>query len=260
MLKKISEEDIQRYAHQIILKNIGIDGQKKLLISKVFILGMGGLGSPVSMYLTSAGIGTLGIADFDNVELSNLQRQVLFDQKSINKSKVEIAKKKLLLMNPKLKINVYKNKITKENVDKIIKKYDVIVDGSDNFETKYLINDSCVKNKKTLISAALRGFEAQITTIKGWVKSKNNPCYEITQEDIYAVNGEAFFLYSGFPLTASQRGLYRVANLGSGRTEWIHEIEGRIEPPLAFSPSGCKVAYFRVSRLGDSLQVKNLCQ
>ena len=96
MLKKISEEDIQRYAHQIILKNIGIDGQKKLLISKVFILGMGGLGSPVSMYLASAGIGNLGIADFDNVELSNLQRQVLFDQKSINKSKVEIAKKNLV--------------------------------------------------------------------------------------------------------------------------------------------------------------------
>ena len=177
MLKTLSEKDIQRYAHQIILKNIGLDGQKKLLMSKVFILGMGGLGSPVSMYLTSAGIGYLGIADFDKVELSNLQRQVLFDQKSINKPKVDIAKKKLLLMNPKLKINVYKNKITKENVDKIIKKYDVIVDGSDNFETKYLINDSCVKNKKTLISAALRGFEAQITTIKGWIKSKNNPCY-----------------------------------------------------------------------------------
>ena len=113
MLKTLSEKDIQRYAHQIILKNIGIDGQKKLLMSKVFILGMGGLGSPVSMYLASAGIGTLGIADFDNVEISNLQRQVLFDQKSINKSKVEIAKKKLLLMNPKLKINIYKKKITK---------------------------------------------------------------------------------------------------------------------------------------------------
>ena len=103
MLKKISEEDIQRYAHQIILKNIGIDGQKKLLISKVFILGMGGLGSPVSMYLASAGIGNLGIADFDNVELSNLQRQVLFDQKSINKSKVEIAKKKIITNEPKIK-------------------------------------------------------------------------------------------------------------------------------------------------------------
>ena len=177
MLKKLSEKDIQRYAHQIILKNIGLDGQKKLLMSKVFILGMGGLGSPVSMYLTSAGIGTLGIADFDNVELSNLQRQVLFDQKSINKSKVEIAKKKLLLMNPKLKINIYKKKITKINVDQVINDYDVIVDGSDNFQTKYLINDSCIKNKKTLVSAALRGFEAQITTIKGWVKSKNNPCY-----------------------------------------------------------------------------------
>ena len=177
MLKTLSEKDIQRYAHQIILKNIGLDGQKKLLMSKVFILGMGGLGSPVSMYLTSAGIGTLGIADFDKVELSNLQRQVLFDQKSINKSKVEVAKKKLLLMNPKLKINIYKKKITKKNIDKIINNYDVIVDGSDNFQTKYLINDSCIKNKKTLVSAALRGFEAQITTIKGWVKSENNPCY-----------------------------------------------------------------------------------
>ncbi|MTI15940.1 hypothetical protein E1162_01665 [Rhodobacteraceae bacterium RKSG542] len=83
-------------------------------------------------------------------------------------------------------------------------------------------------------------------------------CY--TQEDVYAVNGEAFFLYSAFPLPKSQRGLYRVADLGAGRTEWVHEIKGRIEPPLAFSPSGCKVAYFRVSRFGDSLQVRNLCQ
>ena len=177
MLKKISEKDIRRYANQIILKNIGIDGQKKLLTSKVFILCMGGLGSPVSMYLASAGIGCLGIADYDNVELSNLQRQVLFDQKSIDKSKVEVAKKRLLLMNSKIKINIYKKKITKKNVDKIIKKYDVIVDGSDNFQAKYLVNDSCIKNKKTLVSAALRGFEAQITTIKGWVKSKSNPCY-----------------------------------------------------------------------------------
>jgi len=177
MLKTLSEKDIQRYAHQIILKNIGIDGQKKLLMSKVFILGMGGLGSPISIYLASAGIGNLGIADFDNVELSNLQRQVLFDQKSINKSKVEVAKKKLLSINSKLKIDIYKKKITKKNIDKIINNYDVIVDGSDNFQTKYLINDSCIKNKKTLVSAALRGFEAQITTIKGWVKSKNNPCY-----------------------------------------------------------------------------------
>ena len=176
-MKTLSDKDIQRYAHQIILKNIGIDGQKKLLKSKVFILGMGGLGSPVSLYLASAGIGTLGIADFDNIELSNLQRQILFDEESINKSKVEIAQKKLFLINPKLKINIYKEKIRKKNIDKIISKYDVIVDGSDNFKTKYLINDSCIKNKKTLVSAALRGFEAQITTIKGWIKTSSNPCY-----------------------------------------------------------------------------------
>ena len=112
---------------------------KRLLIPLLTILALPNL----------VNAGDLGIADFDNVELSNLQRQVLFDQKSINKSKVEVAKKKLLLMNPKLKINIYKKKITKKNVDRIIKKYDVIVDGSDNFQTKYLINDSCVKNKKT---------------------------------------------------------------------------------------------------------------
>ena len=190
MLKKLSDKDIKRYAHQIILKSIGIDGQRKLLSSKVFILGVGGLGSPVSMYLASAGVGTLGIADFDKIELSNLQRQIIFDQKNINKLKVDVAKKKLLLINPKLKINIFKNKIDKKNIDKIIKNYDVIVDGSDNFQTKYIINDSCIKNKKTLVSAALRGYEAQITTIKGWIQSKNNPCYrcmfpEINVKDNY---------------------------------------------------------------------------
>ncbi len=188
MLKKISEKEIKRYAHQILLKNVGINGQKKLLKAKVFILGVGGLGSPVSMYLASAGIGTIGLADFDKVELSNLQRQILFDQKNINKSKVQVAKKKLLSINPNLKINIYKKKITKLNVDKIISNYDVIVDGSDNFPTKYLINDSCVKNKKTLVSGAIQGFEAQITSIKGWLKSKNNPCYRCIFPEIKKLN------------------------------------------------------------------------
>ena len=110
MLKTLTDKDIQKYAHQIVLKNIGLNGQKKILTSKVFILGMGGLGSPVSLYLTAAGIGTLGIADYDKIELSNLQRQIIYNQKNINKPKVEIAKKKLLSINPKLKINIYKKK------------------------------------------------------------------------------------------------------------------------------------------------------
>jgi len=176
-LTKLSEKQIQRYAHQIILDEIGIKGQEKLLKTKVFILGVGGLGSPVALYLASAGIGTLGLADFDKVELSNLQRQILFDQKSINKSKVDVAKKKIYSINSNLKINIYKKKITNLNIDKIISNYDIIVDGSDNFETKYLINDSCIKNKKILISASLNGFEAQITTFKPWIKSMGNPCY-----------------------------------------------------------------------------------
>ena len=176
-MSKLSENQIQRYAHQIILDEIGIKGQEKLLKAKVFILGVGGLGSPVLMYLASAGIGTLGIADFDKVELSNLQRQILFDTKSINKLKVEIAKKKINSINPNVKINIYKKKITNLNINKIIPEYDIVVDGSDNFETKYLINDACIKNKKILISASLNGFEAQIITFKPWIKSTNNPCY-----------------------------------------------------------------------------------
>ena len=176
-MSKLSENQIQRYAHQIILDEIGIKGQEKLLKAKVFILGVGGLGSPVLMYLASAGIGTLGIADFDKVELSNLQRQILFDTKSINKLKVEIAKKKINSINPNVKINIYKKKITNLNINKIIPEYDIVVDGSDNFETKYLLNDACIKNKKILISASLNGFEAQIITFKPWIKSTNNPCY-----------------------------------------------------------------------------------
>ena len=176
-MSKLSDKIIQRYSQQIILNEIGIEGQKKILKSKVFILGAGGLGSPVAIYLASAGIGVLGIADFDRVEISNLQRQILFDQESINKSKTEVAKKKINLLNSNTKVNVYKEKISKKNIVKIIKKYDIIVDGSDNFETKYLLNDVSIENKKILISAALNGFEAQITTFKPWIKSKKNPCY-----------------------------------------------------------------------------------
>ena len=176
-MSKLTENQIQRYAHQIILDEIGTKGQEKLLKTKVFILGAGGLGSPVLIYLASAGVGTLGIADFDKVELSNLQRQILFDKKSINKLKVEIAKKKINNLNPSIKLNIYKKKITNLNIDKIISKYDIVVDGSDNFETKYLVNDACIKNKKTLVSASLNGFEAQISIFKPWIKSIDNPCY-----------------------------------------------------------------------------------
>ena len=109
-MSKLTENQIQRYAHQIILDEIGTKGQEKLLKTKVFILGAGGLGSPVLIYLASAGVGTLGIADFDKVELSNLQRQILFDKKSINKLKVEIAKKKINNINPSIKLNIYKKK------------------------------------------------------------------------------------------------------------------------------------------------------
>ena len=127
MLKTLSEKDIQRYAHQIILKNIGLDGQKKLLISKVFILGMGGLGSPVSMYLASAGIGTLGIADFDKINLSNIHRQNLYNSKDIGKYKVDVVKEKIKSINPFTKIKTYKKKITNKNLIEDSKKNKIIM-------------------------------------------------------------------------------------------------------------------------------------
>ena len=141
MSKNLNKKEIEKFSRQIILKNIGAVGQKKILSSKVLIVGMGGLGCPVAEFLTRSGIGTLGIADHDAVSLSNIHRQSLYNEKDINQSKVKIAKKKLNKINPKTKINIFNLKLNKTTFEKIIKNYDYIVDGTDNFESKFLIND-----------------------------------------------------------------------------------------------------------------------
>jgi len=137
MSLKLNKDQIKRFSRQIILKNIGAIGQKKIIQSKVLIIGMGGLGCPVAEFLTRAGLGTLGIVDYDNVELSNIHRQSLYDYNDINKPKVEAAKKKLNKINSKTKVNCFKIKLNKDNFKKIIKNYDYIVDGSDNFELSF---------------------------------------------------------------------------------------------------------------------------
>ena len=145
MSKNLNKKEIEKFSRQIILKNIGAAGQKKILSSKVLIVGMGGLGCPVAEFLTRSGIGTLGIADHDTVSLSNIHRQSLYNEKDINQSKVKIAKKKLNKINPKTKINIFNLKLNKTKFEKIIKDYDYIVDGTDNFESKFLINDLSLK-------------------------------------------------------------------------------------------------------------------
>ena len=170
----LSNKQIERYSRQIILKKIGVAGQKKLLKSKVLIVGVGGLGSPIALYLTAAGIGTIGIIDNDTVEISNIQRQIIFNSTDIKKNKSIVAAKKLKKINPNIKILYYKNRLKKNNINKIAKKFDVIADGSDNFKTRFLINDYCLKNKKILVSGAISKFDGQIYTFN--FSKKKSPC------------------------------------------------------------------------------------
>ena len=174
MNSKLNKNQIERFSRQIILKNIGTIGQKKIIQSKVLIIGMGGLGCPVAEFLTRAGVGSIGIVDSDNVDLSNIHRQSLYDINDLKKSKVMAAKKKLKQINSRLKIICHKIRLNKNNYKRIIKRYDYIVDGSDNFKTKFLINDFCKVSKKFLVSGAINKFDGHIFTFD--FKDKNTPC------------------------------------------------------------------------------------
>ena len=171
---KLNKYQIEKFSRQIVLKDIGVLGQKKIIEAKVLIVGMGGLGCPAAEYLARAGIGSLGIIDSDNVDLSNIHRQSLFNSEDLKKSKVLAAKKKLKKINPKTDIDCYKIKLNKKNCLNIIKKYDFVIDASDNFETKFLINDFCKKFKKFLVTGAISKFDGHIFTFN--FKKKETPC------------------------------------------------------------------------------------
>ena len=174
MNSKLNKNQIERFSRQIILKDIGTLGQKKIIQSKVLIIGMGGLGCPVAEFLTRAGVGSLGIIDSDIVDISNIHRQSLYDIGDLKKSKVIAARKKLKKINSNTKISCYKIRLNKNNYKKIIKKYDYIVDGSDNFKTKFLINDFCKLTKKFLVSGAISKFDGHVFTFN--FKNKKTPC------------------------------------------------------------------------------------
>ena len=178
---KISSDELLRYSKQIILKKIGIIGQKKISAASVLVVGVGGLGCPLVLYLANTGIGNLGLIDDDKVEISNLNRQIMFNSRDVGKFKVFQAKKKLNIINKKIKVNVYKNKLSKKNIKKFLNNYDIICDCSDNFITRYLLNDYCLKNKKILISAAISKFEAHIFNFNF---RKSVPCYRCFMPEI----------------------------------------------------------------------------
>ena len=171
---KFTKKQIDRYSRQIILKKIGVVGQKKLLKSNVLIVGAGGLGSPISIYLTALGIGKIGIIDKDSVEISNLSRQIIFSTNDLKKNKSSVAINKLRKINPDIKLHSFNKRLTKKNINQIAKNFDLIVDGSDNFRTRFLINDYCLKNRKILVSGAISKFDGQVYTFN--FSKKKSPC------------------------------------------------------------------------------------
>jgi len=183
MSTKLNKREIEKFSRQIILKNIGALGQRKIQDAKVLIIGMGGLGCPAAEFLTRSGIGTIGLVDYDKVSLSNIHRQTLYTEKDINKSKVKIAKKKLNEINSKTKINIFNYKLNKIKFNKIIKNYDYIIDGTDNFESKFLINDISLDYKKFLVVGAISKFDGHIFSFD--FKNKNNPSLrDFYQEEV----------------------------------------------------------------------------
>ncbi len=170
----LNKKFVERYSRQIVLKDVGPTGQKKIIKSKVLVVGAGGLGCPVIDYLSRAGVGNIGIIDDDKINISNIHRQSLYDSKDIGKSKVIVLKKKINLINPLVKIKIFKERIEKENIEKIFKNYDFIVDGSDNFKTKFLLNKYSLKYKKILIVGAISKMDGHVFTFD--FKNKTNPC------------------------------------------------------------------------------------
>ncbi|PHQ72310.1 MAG: adenylyltransferase [Sneathiella sp.] len=172
----LTDDQLDRYARHIVLREVGGHGQKKLLQSKVLIVGAGGLGSPLLLYLAAAGVGTIGIIDDDVVDLSNLQRQIVHGTPDIGHPKVKSAADAVSRINPDVKLVTYQRRLTASNIEEIIGGYDLVADGTDNFETRYLVNDACYFFKKPLVSAAMLQFEGQLATYRAF-EPGNNPCY-----------------------------------------------------------------------------------
>ena len=180
----ILNEELHRYAKQIQLDQIGIDGQRQLSKARVLCIGAGGLAAPLLLYLAAAGVGTLAIVDHDSIELSNLHRQILFTTQEIDKEKVISAKEKLLSLNPNLKIDTYHEEFNPQNAIQLISDYDIVADCSDNFSTRYLINDYCFAEKKPFVSASVHRFSGQCT----FFPADRGPCYRCLFEEGVVAN------------------------------------------------------------------------
>jgi len=172
----LSDRQLERYARNIILDEVGEEGQEKLLASKVLVVGAGGLGAPVLLYLAAAGVGTLGIVDDDTVDVTNLQRQIVHGSDRLGRPKVESAAATLENLNPDVRLVRHNLRLDADSVEKLLAGYHLVVDGSDNFKTRYLLNDACYFARVPLVSAALLRFDGQVSTFKAYLEG-DNPCY-----------------------------------------------------------------------------------
>ena len=179
---EFTDEQIERYARHIVLKEVGGVGQQRLLRAKVLVIGAGGLGCPISLYLAAAGVGTIGIVDDDVVSLSNLQRQIAHATARIGTSKTESAAATLTAINPDVCVVEHRTRINAENAAKLIAAYDLVADGSDNFATRFLVNDSCYFARKPLVTAAIAQFDGQLATFKAYQEG-DHPCYRCVFRD-----------------------------------------------------------------------------
>lgn len=192
----LNENQKQRYLRNIILPEIGEEGQEKLLKARVLVIGAGGLGSPILLYLSACGVGNIGVVDFDKVELSNLQRQIIHNFNDLGKSKSQSAKEKINQLNSDINLEIFEEKATLETLEKIAKNYDFIVDATDNFPTRFVINEFCFRAKKPLIFGAVKGFLGQVSVFKAY--ENNNPCYACFNKNIVDEN---------FSLPLSEKGI-----------------------------------------------------
>ena len=171
----LSEKQEMRYARHLILDEVGEEGQEKLLNSRVLVVGAGGLGSPLLMYLAAAGVGTLGVVDDDAVDITNLQRQIAHPTESVGRPKVDSAAATIAAINPEIRVERHKLRLDAKNADALVARYDLVADGSDNFATRYVLNEACFRLRKPLVWAALYRFEGQLTTFAAW-RDKSGPC------------------------------------------------------------------------------------
>ncbi len=243
-------KEFKRFEKQIILKKVGISGQKKIKRAKVLIVGMGGLGCPLLTYLASSGVNNIGIVDHDKIELGNLNRQILFNTSDLGKYKVNQAKIKIKKIYNQIKIKTLKIKITKENIKTILMGYDVICDGTDNFDTRLLINDYCKKNKKILISAAISKFDGHLFKFNF---KKKTPCFRcfMPQQPIQEMNCDVEGI---FPPVAGILGSLQANEVLKTILDLKDDLNGSI---LIFNSLKMSI---RKSKIQINSNCKNICK